>query len=194
MATLSTITVAFVCVTASALLRLLLLLLGLLRLRSGRQRAGVAFFFSVFPFPFLLSPFLPLCLQPYHHREPVLAARHIRRRSRAVCKCGPLSTRIHQAFLHNDMCLFGTKVVSFSKCSPSNLIEGFVDSGIEYASSSCPFFGPSPHSRALCSSSQFSPLSLSTHFFFSLSLSLLLSSHLLLSLHLSIDLFLSRSS
>ena len=42
-----------------------------------------------------------------------LAARHVRRRPRAVRMCGPLFTRIHQAFLHHVMCLFDT---SFSSC------------------------------------------------------------------------------
>ena len=43
----------------------------------------------------------------------LLAARQIRRRSRAVRMCGPVSTRIHQAFLHHVMCLFDK---SFSSC------------------------------------------------------------------------------
>ena len=39
-------------------------------------------------------------------RAALVAARHTRRRPRAVLRCGPLSTRIHQAFFHHVMCLF----------------------------------------------------------------------------------------
>ena len=42
----------------------------------------------------------------------LLAARQIRRRPRAVRMCGPLSTRIHHAFLHHVMCLFDTSCSS----------------------------------------------------------------------------------
>ena len=35
----------------------------------------------------------------------LVAARHTLRRSRAVCKCGPLLTRTHHALRHHVMCL-----------------------------------------------------------------------------------------
>ena len=38
----------------------------------------------------------------------LVAARHVRRRPRAIRRCGPLSTRIHQVFRHYVMCLFDT--------------------------------------------------------------------------------------
>ena len=41
-----------------------------------------------------------------------LAARQTRRRPRAVRKCGPLFTRIHQAFVHHVMCRFDTSLYS----------------------------------------------------------------------------------
>ena len=47
----------------------------------------------------------------------LLAARQIRRRPRAVRMCGPLSTRIHHAFLHHVMCLFDTSFSSYIEFS-----------------------------------------------------------------------------
>ena len=153
MSSLSTITVAFVSVTASALLRLLLLLLllfGLLRLRSGRQRAGCCF---LLPFCFSLAPISSFSISPNSVSSAglwvfstlsssracsaaLLVARHTRRRPRAVCMCGPLSTRIHLAFLHPAMCPFGTYVVSFSQYPPLKVTKGLLESLTSSVSSS----------------------------------------------------------
>ena len=68
------------------------------------------------PFSFPISLPLPLRLSSGSSRAcsaALLAARHVRRRPRAVHKGVPLSTQIHQAFLHHLMCLFDT---SFSSC------------------------------------------------------------------------------
>ena len=45
----------------------------------------------------------------------LVAARHTLRRSRAVCKCGPLLTRTHHALCHHVMCLFDTWLSSCSE-------------------------------------------------------------------------------
>ena len=152
-------------VTASALLRLLLLLLlGLLRLRS--QRAGCCvLLFCLSPLP----PFLPSSLLSLSSAglwvsstlsssqacsDALLAGRHIRRRPRIV------SLQMWSVCPHGSTKRFSTMPCALSAHKLSrfrNLIERFLDSCIEYASSSCPLW-PSPRSRALFSSPQFSPL------------------------------------
>ena len=104
-------------VTEGALLRSLLQLLlrswlWCLRLGSGRRCAVCCFL----PFvPCSLFSLSPPAIRSVSRasRAALVAARHTLRRSRAVCKCGPLSTRTHQASLHHVMCLFDT---SFSSC------------------------------------------------------------------------------
>ena len=124
---LSTITVATVRVTASVLLRLLLLLLlGLLRLRSGRQSMCRVLLSSLLVLPWFHF-FLPHVFPSASSARlwvsstlsssracsaALLAARRVRRRPRAVRRCGPLSTRIHRGFFHHVMCLFDTSLSS----------------------------------------------------------------------------------
>ena len=111
---------------------------------------------------------------------PLLAARQIRRRPCAVCKCGPLSTRIHHAFFHHIICLFDT---SFSSCIEftSFLASAHSFCVVVYSFPSCPS----------CASTSFlgfpfSRLSLSCSFWAFLSLLLLLSLHSILPLFLSL--------
>ena len=73
----------------------------------------------------------------------LVAARHVRRRPRAVRNCGPLSTRIHQAFLHHVPCLFDTL---FTSC-----IE-FVSFFFASTHSSCVVVSPSSCSPWACTS------------------------------------------
>ena len=93
-------------VTESALVRsllqLLLLLLRLwlwcLRLGSGRRCAVLLSFLPVVPCShFSLSP-PATCSDSRASRAALVAARHTRRRPRAVRRCVPLSTRTHHAF------------------------------------------------------------------------------------------------
>ena len=136
-------------VIASALLRLLCLRLG-----NGRQRAMCWFLLLLLPCSqfFLLHFSLSASLAEIWVSSTLsssracsaalLTARHVRRRPRAVRMCGPLSTRIHQTFLHHVMCPFDT---SFSSC-------------IEVAS----FFASTHFSCVVISSSPSCPLWAST--------------------------------
>ena len=105
----------------------------------------------------------------------LLAARHVRRRPRAIRKCGPLSTRIHQAFLHHVTCLFDT---SFPSCIEFMSIFSSTHSSCVVISSF-----PSCSSRASTSPSSFLLL-LQSLLRSRLSFSLLLSCHFFLSLFL----------
>ena len=130
-------------------LPLLLLLLVRLRCLVCAARCAECFHCtvcSVFLF-FLFFPISP----PLHLRQncgslsssracsaALLAARQIRRRPRAVRMCGPLSTRIHQAFFHHVICIFDT---SFSSCIEFTSFLGSTHSFcvVVSSSSSCPF-------------------------------------------------------
>ena len=66
----------------------------------------------------------------------LLAARQIRRRPRAVRMCGPLFTRIQDAFFHHVTCLFDT---SFSSCIEfSFLASTHFSCVVTSCASSCP--------------------------------------------------------
>ena len=79
-------------------------------------------FLSVAPCSHFFLPCLSLyllgkALRPHHSLSracsaALLAARPIRRRPRAMRMCGPLSTRIHHAFLHHVMFPFDTSLFS----------------------------------------------------------------------------------
>ena len=62
----------------------------------------------------------------------LVAARHTLRRSRAVCRCGPLLTRTHHALCHHVMCLFDTWLSSCSEFASSPC------SSWAFTSPSCP--------------------------------------------------------
>ena len=113
----------------------------------------------------------------------LLAARHVRRRPRAVRKCGPLSTRTHQAFLHHVMCLFDTSFLHALNSFPS------LPQRIPLALSSLLLFRALPGPQLLFLFLFLPSLSLSC-----LSFSLLLSLPISLLLLLSPRLSLSRSS
>ena len=115
----------------------------------------------------------------------LVAARHTFRRSRAVRKCGPLLTRTHHALCHHVMCLFDTWLSSCSEFASSPCFSW------AFTSPSCPswaFTSLSCPPLGLSFSLLFSSLLVSTHFSFSLLLSLGLSRHSF-SLFLSLSLF-----
>ena len=62
----------------------------------------------------------------------LVAARHTLRRSRAVCRCGPLLTRTHHALRHHVMCLSDTWLPSCSEFASSPC------SSWAFTSPSCP--------------------------------------------------------
>ena len=62
---------------------------------------------------FSLSP-LSVCSVSRVSRATLVAPRHARRRPGVVRRCGPLSTRIHQTFRLQVMCLFDTSFSSFT--------------------------------------------------------------------------------
>ena len=66
-------------------------------------------FLLFFPHCFHFSP-SPVCSVSRVSCAALVAARHALRRHRAVRRCGPLSTRIHQAFRHHVMCVFDTSL------------------------------------------------------------------------------------
>ena len=143
---------------------------------------------SLFPLPLRLWVSLTLS-SSRACSVALLAACHVRRRPRAVRMCGPLSTRIHQTFLHHVLCLFDT---SFSSCvefasffaSTLSLLRCHLFfSFVPFLGLNFSFFSSRPLSFSF-SRLTFS-LALSTHFFLLLFLSLLFFLRLLRSLLLS---------
>ena len=92
-------------------LLLLLFLLGVVAFAVGKWKTTCRVLLSplvVLPyFHFSLSP-LSVCSVSRVSCAALVAARHALRRPRAERKCGPLSTRNHQAFRHHVMSLFDT--------------------------------------------------------------------------------------
>ena len=67
-----------------------------------------------------------------------VAARHTLRRSRAVCRCGPLLTRTHHALCHHVMCLFDTWLSSCSEFTSSRAFTSPSCPSWAFTSLSCP--------------------------------------------------------
>ena len=138
-----------------------------------------------------------VCLSPFliSHLSP--SASPAGSGSCAVRRCGPLSTRIHQAFLHH-VCLFDT---SFSSCVEFAYFFASTHSSFVVISSSPSCLSRAstslPSSLSLLPSLSLSRLSFSLLLNFHFFLSLLLSPHFSLLLLLSLYFFflsLSRSS